>query len=126
SYGIGESHADTLLAGIEDMDPEHGVKLGFRAHYPQLETKLTVRGRDMADVRRRLDPVEREVRRRLGNFILAEDDQTLERVVLEALIARGASLAVVEMFTGGQVAMRLVPLPGAERVVRRAIVSLDL
>ncbi len=126
SYGIGESHADTLLAGIEDIDPEHSVKLGFRAHYPQLETKLTVRGRDMDDVRRRLEPVEREVRRRFGNFILAEDDQTLERVVVEALSACGASLASVEMFTGGQIAARLMPLPGAERVLRRGIVSADL
>src|SRR5690606_780964 len=119
-------HADTLLAGIEDIDPEHGVKLGLRAHYPQLETKLTVRGRDMEDVRRRLEPVEREVRRRLGNFLLSRDDQTLAGVVLDALSARHASLSVVEMFTGGQIAMRVVPLPGAERVVRRGIVSLDL
>jgi nicotinamide-nucleotide amidase len=126
SYGIGESHADTLLAGIEEIDAEHSVKLGFRAHYPQLETKLTVRGKDMADVRRRLEPVEREVRRRFGNFILAEDDQTLERVVLDALKARGASLSLVEMFTSGQLAMRLVPLPGAENIVHRSVVSLHL
>src|SRR4029078_6828156 len=29
SYGIGESHADTLLAGIEALAPEGSVKLGF-------------------------------------------------------------------------------------------------
>lgn len=126
SYGIGESHADALLAGIEEIDPDRSVKLGFRAHYPQLETKLTVRGKDKEDVRRRLEPVEREVRRRFGNFILAEDDQTLERVVLDALVARGASLSIVEMFTSGQIAMRLVPLAGAEAVVRRGVVSLAL
>ncbi|HEU5196506.1 MAG TPA: competence/damage-inducible protein A, partial [Methylomirabilota bacterium] len=77
SYGLGESHVDSLLAGVEDLVPDGSVKLGFRAHYPQLETKLTVRGRDMDDVRGKLAPVEKEVRRRLGNFILAEDDQTL-------------------------------------------------
>ena len=65
--------------------PDGSVKLGFRAHYPQLETKLTVRGADMDDIRRKLAPVEREVRKRLGNFILAEDDQTLEGVVLAEL-----------------------------------------
>ena len=37
----------------------------------------------MDDIRRKLAPVEREVRKRLGNFIMAEDDQTLEGVVLE-------------------------------------------
>ncbi|MGH7122868.1 MAG: CinA family nicotinamide mononucleotide deamidase-related protein [Stellaceae bacterium] len=126
SYGIGESHADSLLAGLEDMVPDRAMKLGFRAHYPQLETKLTVRGTDKADVERKLAPVVAEVRKRLGNFILAEDDQTLEGAVLAALAARQATLAVAETFTGGQIAARLAPLPGAEAVFRRGVVSRDL
>jgi len=126
SYGIGESHADSLLSGVEALVPDGSVKLGFRAHYPQLETKLTVRGRDMDDIRVKLAPVEREVRRRLGNFILAEDDQTLERVVLAELASREGSLALVETFTSGQIAARIAHLPGAEKVVRRGVVAPDL
>jgi nicotinamide-nucleotide amidase len=126
SYGLGESHVDTLLAGVEALVPDGGVKLGFRAHYPQLETKLTVRGTDPDDVRRKLEPVEREVRKRLGNFILAEDDQTLEGVVLEELAGRQGTLAVVETFTSGQIAARLGPLPGAERVLRCGVLARDL
>jgi len=123
SYGLGESHADALLQGLEDLVPDRGVKLGFRAHYPQLETKLTVRGTDMADVQRKLAPVMAEVRKRLGNFILAEDDQTLEGVILEGLSGRGGSLSIVETFTGGQIAARLAHLPSAEKVFRRGIVA---
>jgi nicotinamide-nucleotide amidase len=123
SYGIGESHADALLGGVEELAP--GVKLGFRAHYPQLETKLTVRGTDQADVERKLAPAVAEVRKKLGNFILAEDDRTLEGVVLAALKEQGGTLATVEMFTGGQIAARLTPLPGAEAVYRRGMVSRD-
>ena len=126
SYGIGESHADSLLAGLEELAPDGSVKLGFRAHYPQLETKLTVRGRDMADIRGKLAPVEEQVRKRLGNFILAEDDRTLEGVVLEALQQRQATLALVETFTSGLIASRIGHLPGAENVVRRAVVARDL
>src|SRR3989454_7682124 len=74
SYGLGESHVDALLRGVDAVAPDGSVKLGFRAHYPQLETKLTVRGTDTEDLRRKLAPVEREVRKRLGNFILSEDD----------------------------------------------------
>jgi nicotinamide-nucleotide amidase len=111
---------------VDELVPDGSVKLGFRAHYPQLETKLTVRGSDMEDIRRKLVPVEREVRRRLGNFILAEDDQTLEGVILAELGSRHGSLATVEMFTSGQIAARVGPLPGAERVFRRGIVARDL
>ncbi len=123
SYGLGESHVDALLAGVETLVPDGSVKLGFRAHYPQLETKLTVRGRDMDDVRAKLAPVEREVRKRLGNFIMAEDEQTLEGVILSALTARQGSLTIVETFTSGQIAARFAHLPGAEKVFRRGVVS---
>ena len=126
SYGIGESHADALLEGIEAMVPDGSVKLGFRAHYPQLETKLTVRGTDPDDVARKLAPVTAQVRLRLGNFILAEDDRTLEGVVLAALLEAGASLALVETFTAGQIAARIAHLPEAERAFRRGIVLRDL
>ena len=126
SYGIGESHADNLLAGVEALVPDGSVKLGFRAHYPQLETKLTARGKDMDDIRRKLAPVEQEVRRRLGNFILAEGDQTLEQVVLEALATRHATLSLAETFTSGQIAARIGHLPGAEKIIRRGVVTRDL
>src|SRR5215212_9758901 len=68
SYGLGESHVDAMLQGIEELVPDGSVKLGFRAHYPQIETKLTVRGADSADIDRKLGPVVAEVRKRLGNF----------------------------------------------------------
>ena len=126
SYGIGESHADTLLAGVEALAPDGSVKLGFRAHYPQLETKLTARGADLNDIRRKLAPVEAEVRKRFGNFILAEDDRTLEGVVLSELASRKGTLAIVESFTGGQIAARIAHLPGAEKIVRRGIVAREL
>jgi nicotinamide-nucleotide amidase len=125
SYGLGESHVDQLLAGVEDLVPDGSVKLGFRSHYPQIETKLTVRGTDHDDIERKLAPVVAEARKRLGNFILGEDDETLERTVLAELAARDGSLAVVETYTGGQIAARIAPLPGAEKVFRRGLVARD-
>jgi nicotinamide-nucleotide amidase len=124
SYGLGESHVDQILKGVEAIDP--GVKLGFRAHYPQLETKLTVRGADMDDVHRKLAPVVAEVRRRLGNFIMAEDEQTLEGVTLKELTDANATLTVVETFTAGQIAARIAHLPGAEKVFRHGTVARHL
>ncbi len=123
SFGLGESHVDALLDGVAALAPADSVKLGFRAHYPQLETKLTVRGLDQTDMAAKLAPVEQEVRRRIGNFILAEDDETLEGVVLSQLTERQATFAVAETLTGGQVAARLAALPGAEAVFRRGTVA---
>src|SRR5262245_52179889 len=126
SYGLGESHVDSLLTGVLALVPDGSVKLGFRAHYPQLETKLTVRGVDMDDIRKKLAPVEREVRARLGNFIMGEDDQTLEGVILSELAKRKATLSIVETFTSGQMAARLAHLPSAEAIFRRGTTARDL
>jgi nicotinamide-nucleotide amidase len=123
SYGLGESHVDALLNGVESLAPAGSVKLGFRAHYPQLETKLTARGVDEADVKAKLAPVEAEIHRRIGSYIMAEDNETLEGVVLALLRQVQGSLAVVETFTGGQIAARVAPLPGAEAVFRRGLVA---
>jgi nicotinamide-nucleotide amidase len=126
SYGIGESHADQLLTGVETLDPDGGIKLGFRAHYPQLETKLTVRGADRAEIDAKLAPAVAEVRKRLGNFIIAEDDRTLEGEVLGALTASASTLTVVETFTAGAIAARIAHLPGAEAVFRHGTVARHL
>lgn len=124
SFGIGESRADNMLGDMEAFKNGH-IKLGFQAHYPQLETKLAVHGENEADLAARLAPVEAEVRRRLGNFVIAEDDQTLEGVVLATLMERGHTLSTAEMFSGGHLAARVAPLPGAERVFRRGTVARD-
>ena len=125
SFGIGESRADNMLADMEVFKNGGDIKLGFQAHYPQLETKLAVRGENEADLLARLAPVEAEVRKRLGNFIIAEDDQTLEGVILATLLERGDTLSTAEMFSGGHLAARLAPLVGAERAFRRGIVARD-
>lgn len=125
TFGIGESRADEMLGNIEAFRLEGGIKLGFQAHYPQLETKLAVHGDDEADLAARLGPVEAEVRKRLGNFIIAEDEQTLEGIILATLQQRGATLSTAEMFTSGNIAARLAPLPGAEKIFRRGVVARD-
>ena len=123
SFGIGESRADEMLAGIPGLAIDGDIKLGFQAHFPQLETKLAIRGADEADLERRLAPVEAEVRKRLGNFVVAEDDQSLESVVLEALKTARKTLAIGETVTGGIVAARVAPLAGAESVFKQGTIG---
>jgi nicotinamide-nucleotide amidase len=125
SFGIGESRADNMLADMAAFQNGGDIKLGFQAHYPQLETKLAAHGDNEADLLARLAPVEAEVRKRLGNFIIAEDDQTLEGVILATLLERGNTLSTAEMFSGGHLAARLAPLAGAERAFRRGVVARD-
>ncbi|HZP99285.1 MAG TPA: CinA family nicotinamide mononucleotide deamidase-related protein [Reyranella sp.] len=126
SFGIGESRADEMLAGIPGLAIDGEIKLGFQAHFPELETKLALSAPDEASLAAKLAPVEAEVRKRLGNFVVAEDDQTLESVVLAKLAAGGSTLAVAEGVTGGTLAARLSPHAGADKVFKGGVVDLDL
>ncbi|WP_422011909.1 CinA family nicotinamide mononucleotide deamidase-related protein [Reyranella sp.] len=126
TFGIGESRADQMLGDMDVFKENGGIKLGFQAHYPQLETKLALRADDETALTALLAPAEAEVRRRLGNFIVAEDDQTIEGVILGRLLATGSTLAIAETLTGGHLAARIAPLPGAERAFRRGTIARDL
>ena len=107
SFGLGESRVDNMLKGVEDLAEGGDVKLGFQAHYPQLETKLFARGATAEEVERRVAPVVQAVRETLGSYLLAEGTQTLEGVILDELGESGATLAVAEHGTNGAVAGRL-------------------
>ena len=126
SFGIGESRADEMLAGIPGLAIDGDIKLGFQAHFPQLETKLAIRGADETDLNRRLAPVEAEVRKRLGNFVVAEDNETLEGVILSRLKQASQTLAIAETMTGGIVAARIAPLAGAESVFTRGVIAKEV
>lgn len=123
SFGLGESRVDNLLSGVEDLAPPGVVKLGFQAHYPQLETKLAVEAPTLAEAEAIVAPVADEVRRRLGSVILAEDNDTLESVILSALSAMEGSVAVAEVGTFGHVGMRLAAADPAGKVFRRSAVT---
>ena len=126
SFGIGESRADEMLAGIPGLAIDGEIKLGFQAHFPELETKLAARGASEAELSAKLTAIEAEVRRRLGNFVVAEDESSLERVVVEKLKAGGHTLAIGETFTSGAIASRLAPLPGAEAVFKKGVIAGDI
>lgn len=125
SFGIGESRADRLLEDVEAMTPDGSVKLGFQSHYPQLETKLMLRGDDAATMNEVLAPVVAAVRERLGEFILAEDDETLEGRIMECLVKSDSTLAVAEMHSGGALGGRLMAAQDHPGRVRCTLVSQD-
>ncbi len=120
SFGMGESRVDNVLSGVEDLAPAGAVKLGFQAHYPQLETKLAVQAPTLEQAKAIVAPVAEEVRKRLGTVIMAEDDETLEGVILDGLRAIGGDVAVAEVGTFGHVGVRLAAADPNGEVFRRS------
>ena len=122
SFGLGESRVDNMLQGVESLAPEGAVKLGFQAHYPQLETKLMVEASTLEEAKAIVAPVADEVRKRIGNAILCEDNDTLEGTILAGLEALNGSVAVAEIGTYGGVCTRLAKADAGKGVFHRSAV----
>lgn len=126
TVGLGESHTDSMLAGLLNDVSVRTVKLGFQAHFPQLEIKLNAQGKTRESVNHELEPLIAGVRERLGDYIVAEDDQTLEGNIVQMLTALGATLSVCEQFSGGQLAARIANDALADNVFHGGLVTVDL
>lgn len=119
-FGLTESQTDQMLAGLEDRHP--AVKLGFRAHFPEIQVKLTVKGPDVAAAKARLDEASAEVRDRLGPNIFSEGP-AIEEIVGEGLRREGATLSAAESCTGGMVAQMITAIPGSSEYFDRGFVT---
>jgi nicotinamide-nucleotide amidase len=115
TFGISESGLDEVIAEI----PGEG-RWSFRANFPEVSVRVTVRGND---VQARLDAFAREVHGRLGPYIYAEGDATMEGVLGGLLRERGLTVGFAESCTGGLAAHRLTNVPGASAYFRGSVTA---
>jgi nicotinamide-nucleotide amidase len=107
-YGITESKLDDLL---EPVSLSQDVKLSFRAHYPDLSLRLTVR--DGGEQEKTFEQYKTQIRELLGSHIYAEGEVTLEETVGQLLSAKRQTLAVAESCTGGYISHRITRVAGS-------------
>lgn len=117
--GIGEAAMEDRLKdllNLPDVTVAPYAKVG-EVHL-RLTTRVAAGGDDSA-----LEPVEAEIRSRLGDMVYAEGEESLEATVLGLLKSRGLSLATAESLTGGLVGGRLTGVDGASEVYRGGVVT---
>ena len=119
TFGASESALDEMMAGA--ISTEEG-RLSFRAAFPQISVRVTVRGKP-GDADRKLAMLAEKVRARIGSVVFGEGAETMEGVVVENLKKRGWRLAFAESCTGGLVANRLTNVPGSSTVFDGSIVA---
>lgn len=114
--GLTESKLDDLVKSVT-LPPEG--RLSFRAHFPDLTLKLTVRGGNAGE----FAGLTNEIRQMLGAHVYAEGDVTLEEIVGNQLRQKGWSLALAESCTGGVIAARITRIPGSSDYFKSSVVS---
>jgi nicotinamide-nucleotide amidase len=120
TFGMTESQLDETLSSV---GLPAGVKLGFRAVFPEIHLKLIAEGATETDALEALAEAEKAVRAKVEHVIYSDDGRGLEEVVLDAFRERGLRLCVAESCTGGLITKRLTDVPGSSDVFDRGFVT---
>lgn len=120
TFGLPESTVNDRLSGIE---AEHGVTVGYRAHFPEIEVKLLARAATDDEAARRARSAADATRARLGDVVFGEGDVELTEVIGALLAERGWRLGVAESCTGGQVAALFTACAGSSAYFAGGVVS---
>ena len=120
-------------AGVRESDLENRLRDLFHSGNPTLAlycapgevtARITARAETPDAARALLEPVEAEIRRRLGDRVYGEGmDLTPEAVVFRLLDERRQTVSFAESCTAGLLPARLVDVPGASRVLGESHVT---
>jgi nicotinamide-nucleotide amidase len=119
TFGISESGLDELVAGSVREDEG---RLAFRASFPQISMRVTVRGK-ANEVEARLEELSNRIRARIGTYVYGEGDATMEEVVGNLLKEQGKTLSFAEAVSGGLVTHRLTNVPGSSAYFRGTVIA---
>jgi nicotinamide-nucleotide amidase len=116
-YGASESAVARALADAGgDGD---GVEATICARDFEIHVDLVVD----AGAEERAETIARALREPLARYLFAEEERSIQEIVLDLCRERGLTLATAESCTGGLVAARLTDVPGSSEVFRGAIVA---
>lgn len=121
TFGIGESMLETKLDDL--ILAQKNPTLALLVRPTGVIIRITAKAADEETARLLIEPAEKEIRARLGEFVYAIDDETMEEVVGRELKSRGLSVATAESCTGGLVASRLTDVAGSSEYVKGGVVS---
>ncbi len=121
SWGMSESQVSELLDDLFQASVNPSV--AFLASSGEIKVRITAKANSESEASALIDPVEAEVRDRLGARIFGSDGETIEVIVLSMLEDRGWRLATAESATGGLIAARITSVPGASRVYVGSVVA---
>lgn len=120
--GIGESQAETM---IKDMiDAQTNPTIATYAKTGEVHIRVTASAEDKKGALKLIKPVVKEIKARFQNAIYTTDEAvTLEKAVVDLLLANGLTVTCAESCTGGMVAARLVNVPGVSDVLKYSVVT---
>ncbi|HEX2179801.1 MAG TPA: competence/damage-inducible protein A [Actinomycetota bacterium] len=124
AVGRGESDIAGMIGPIIDACREQrSPAVTILAARGEVAIHLRAGGSSRQAAMDKIAPVEGRLREALGYLVYGQDHDTLQSVVTGMAKERKLTLAVVESFTGGALASRIVAVPGASMVLKAGYVT---
>ena len=108
--------ARAIDAKIADLMTLSNPTVGLAAHAGQTDIRITAKASSHEDAEKMTSSLAKEVKQRLGAWIYASGDDSIEQVVLSLLEDQNATLAVMETLSGVLIP-RLQSIPFAASVL---------
>jgi len=103
-WGLGES---AIADRLDELFVSTNPSVAFLIKDMEVRVRITAKAEDETTALALIEPMESEVRSRLGDLVFAVDEETVDRIVLDSLAAAGWTVATVESATLGLVGGRL-------------------
>jgi nicotinamide-nucleotide amidase len=114
-----------VAEALDDLYEGTNPSIAFLASASEIKVRVTAKAATVKEAMALIEPVELEVRARLGDSVFGVDDETIERVLLDLLAEREYTIGTAESVTGGMVTARLTDLPGSSAVVKGGLIAYD-
>ena len=120
--GVGESKAESM---VEDLiDAQKNPTIATYAKTGEVHLRVTATASDEKEAKKLVKPVVKELKGRFGNHVYTTDNEvTLEKSVVDLLMANKLTACTVESCTGGMLSARLINVPGVSEVFKSGYVT---
>jgi nicotinamide-nucleotide amidase len=106
-----ESVMGNYVDGFNRLFPQ--IALSFRTNFPEIQVELYTHGTVNGGLEVQIETAIEWIHRKLGNMIISDSGESMEKVVGDLLGQKQAHLAVAESCTGGLIADLLTNVPGS-------------
>lgn len=120
--GRSESEVAEILNDLITMDGD--VTVAPYAKNSEVHLRVTAKANDEKEAKKLIKPIVKDIKARLEDSVYTTDEATtLEKAVVDLLLANELTITTVESCTGGLVAGRLINVPGISEVYKTGLVT---
>lgn len=116
TYGISES---LLYEAVREFFTEEGIYYEFLVK----DYGILIRLQSKMSNKNKVEKIVKKIYNKIGEFIFGEDNDRLEKKVVELLKKLNMNISTAESCTGGMLASKLIDVPGISEVFYEGVVS---